>query len=81
MRCHILQCLIWVYCNGPKFLDRQVWANSVHPDQTAFWEQSDQGLHGFLEEPSDQGLHYLPFHLHRLDHLDQLLCSKAILKK
>ena len=22
------------YHNGPKFLDRQVWANSVDPDQT-----------------------------------------------
>ena len=27
--------------SDPKFLDRQVWANSVDPDQ----EQSDQGLH------------------------------------
>ena len=24
-----------MYCNDPKFLDRQVWANSVDPDQTA----------------------------------------------
>ena len=23
------------YCNFPKFSDRQVWANSVDPDQTA----------------------------------------------
>ena len=23
------------YHNGPKFLDRQVWANSVDPDQNA----------------------------------------------
>ena len=23
------------YCKDPKFLDRQVWANSVDPDQTA----------------------------------------------
>ena len=23
------------YCNDPKFSDRQVWANSVDPDQTA----------------------------------------------
>ena len=28
------------YCNDPKYSDRQVWANSVDPDQTA----SDQGL-------------------------------------
>ena len=32
-----------MYCNDPKFSDRQVWANSVDPDQTE--EQSDQGLH------------------------------------
>ena len=24
-----------IYPNVPKFLDRQVWANSVDPDQTA----------------------------------------------
>ena len=24
-----------VYRNDPKFMDRQVWANSVDPDQTA----------------------------------------------
>ena len=23
------------YCNDPKFSDRQVWANSLDPDQTA----------------------------------------------
>ena len=34
-----------VYHNDPKFLDRQVWANSADPDQTAPEEQSDQGLH------------------------------------
>ena len=27
------------YCNDPKFLDRQVWANSVDPDQT-IWSRS-----------------------------------------
>ena len=27
-----------IYCNVPKFMDRQVWANSADPDQ-----QSDQG--------------------------------------
>ena len=42
-----------VYPNDPKFSDRQVWANSVHPDQ----------------EQSYQGLHYLPFCLHLLDAL------------
>ena len=41
------------YRNGPKFSDKQVWANSVDPDQTA----------------SDQGLHCLPFRLHGLDTL------------
>ena len=35
--------LIW-YC----FLDRQVWANSVDPDQTASKEQSENGLHCLL---------------------------------
>ena len=27
------------------YLDRHISANSVDPDQTAPWEQSDQGLH------------------------------------
>ena len=32
-----------VICNDPKFPDRQVWANSVDPDQTArgaVWSES-----------------------------------------
>ena len=40
------------YRNDPKFSDRLVWANSADPD---------------LEEQSDQGLHYLLFHLHLLE--------------
>ena len=40
--------------NDPKFSDRQVWANSADPDQTA-------------QEQSDQGLHCLQFPLHLLD--------------
>ena len=32
------------YRNVPKFSERQVWANSADPDQTAPEEQSDQGL-------------------------------------
>ena len=48
------------YRNDPKFSDRQAWANSADPDQTA-----PRGL----EEQSDQDLHCLPFHLHRLDSL------------
>ena len=48
------------YRNDPKFSDRYVWANSADPDQT--------------EEQSDQGLHCLPFRLHRLD---SLLYSRA----
>ena len=40
-------------CNYYKFLDRQIWANSADPDQTA----------------SDQGLHCLQFRLHLLDAL------------
>ena len=41
------------YCNDSKFSDRYAWANSADPDQTA----------------PDQGLHCLPFRLHRLDSL------------
>ena len=39
------------YSNDPKFSDREVWANSADPDQTAprgLEEQSDQGLHCLL---------------------------------
>ena len=32
------------YRKDPKFSDRQIWANSADPDQTAP-QQSDQGLH------------------------------------
>ena len=38
-------------------MDRQVWANNVDPDQT------------FLNEQSDQSLHFLLFSLYRLDAL------------
>ena len=63
------QCLIQygkVNRNVPKFSDRQIWANSADPDQTA----------PLLEEQSDQGLHCLQFPLHLLD---ALLEGKAIL--
>ena len=40
-------------CNGPKFSDRQAWARSADPDQTA----------------PDQGLHCLQFCLHLFDAL------------
>ena len=50
-----------IYRNAPKFSDRQVWANSVDPDQTAPRSKS--------EEQSDQGLHCLQFPLHLLDAL------------
>ena len=53
-------------CNDPKFLDRQVYANSADPDQTAPKEQSDQCVH------------CLQFHLHLLD---ALLYGKAIFVK
>ena len=49
------------YNNDPKFSDRQVWSNSIDPDQTA----PRSSL--LLEEQSDQGLHCLPFRLLRLD--------------
>ena len=41
------------YRNDLKFSDRYSWANSADQDQTA----------------PDQGLHYLPFRLHRFDSL------------
>ena len=44
---------VQTYRNDPKFSDRYAWANSADPDQTA----------------PDQGLHCLPFCLHRLDSL------------
>ena len=47
----------YMYRNFPKFSDRQVWANSADLDQTA------------PRGESDQGLHCLPFRLHRLDSL------------
>ena len=58
--------LLFAYCNGPKFSDGQVWANSADPDQTAPREQSDQGLH------------CSQFRLHLLD---ALLYGEAILLK
>ena len=48
------------YRNDSKFSNRYARANSADPDQT--------------EEQSDQGLHCLPFRLHRLD---SLLYGKA----
>ena len=44
---------VFTYHNVPKFSDRQTWANSADPDQTA--------------PQSDQGLHCLQFPLHLLD--------------
>ena len=55
-----------MYHKDPKFLDRQVWANSADPDQTAPKEQSDLGLH------------CLPFCLNLLD---KLLYGKIMLFK
>ena len=46
------------YSNGPKILDRQVWANSVDPDQAEL-----------LKEQPDEYLHCLPVRLHLLDTL------------
>ena len=62
----------WVfqrYCNDPKFLDRYAWANSADPDQTAPLQTMQTQIRLLLEEQSDQGLHCLPFRLHRLDSL------------
>ena len=59
------------FCYNPEFLDRQVRANSVDPDQTeeAACRQKEQ---------SDQGLHCLPFFLHLLV---ALLYGETILLK
>ena len=54
MIAHISRMTNLHYRNDPKFLDRQVWANIVDPDQ-------------LLEELSDQGLRCLPLRLHLLD--------------
>ena len=51
------------YRNDPKFSDRQVWANSVDPDQIA------RVYTVCLKEQSYLGLHCLPFRLHLLDSL------------
>ena len=32
--------LVMSYRNVPKFLEQQVWANSVDPDETAVWSRS-----------------------------------------
>ena len=38
-----------VDCNDPKNLDRQVWANSVHPHQTAHWtDRSGQTVYAHI---------------------------------
>ena len=47
--------------NDPKFSDRQVWANTPDPDQTA--------------PLGDQGLHCLLFHLHHFDKIPLGLAS------
>ena len=64
------------------FSDRYARANSADPDQTAprgaVWSGStlfairqtvQTQIRLLLEEQSDQGLHCLPFRLHRLDSL------------
>ena len=63
--------LIWnlkqcFYRNDPKFSDRYAWANSADPDQTA-----PRGANSADPDQTapDQGLHCLPFRLHRLDSL------------
>ena len=53
------------HCNVPKFLVRQVWANSVDPDQTA----------------TGQGLHCLSFHQHFFVIPSALFCGKIALFK
>ena len=44
------------YSYDSEFSDRQIWANSADPDQTA-----PRGAVLLLEEQSDQGLHCLVF--------------------
>ena len=59
------------YRNDLKFSDRYAWAKNVDPDQTA----PLQTVQTQIRLQSDQGLHCLPFRLHRLD---SLLCGRAI---
>ena len=41
----LYKCKFELYRNAPKFSDKQVWANSVDPDQTApEGAASDQGI-------------------------------------
>ena len=54
------------YYNDQTFWDRQALANSADLDQTT--------LH---EEQSDQGQHYLPFHLHLLDKFSLFAHAKS----
>ena len=75
---------------GPKHADGKT--NSADPDQTPTsralclpFQLTDRPgqtvqtqIRLLLEEQSDQGLHYLPFHLH---HLDSLLYGRATLLK
>ena len=47
-----------LFCEGyndPTFLDRQVWVNSIDPDQTT----SEEAVWSYT--------YWLPFHLHFLD--------------
>ena len=38
--------VIWTYSHDPKFMEREIWANIVDPDQTALKKKgSHQGLH------------------------------------
>ena len=52
-----------MYHNDPKFTDRYAW------------QTMQTQIRLLLEEQSDQGLHCLPFRLHRLD---SLLYGRAI---
>ena len=59
--CHFIHAFVVLHTNSVtddlNFLDRQVWANSVDPDQTA----------SLILEHSDQGLYCLPFHLYLME--------------
>ena len=94
----MLYCSQASYHNDAKCLDRQIWANSVDPNQTSHsgstlfaiplhffgciitvmiisfrtdWsgQTVQTQIRLLLDEQSDQGLHCLPFCLHRLDAL------------
>ena len=73
----IIEFLLKIYCNDPKFLDRYSWANSRPRSDCSLLllqELSDQSLWANIVD-AHQDLHCLPFPLHLLDALlPELFC-------